>query len=81
MTTERLRRRLDALQGASGMPTTWHRLITPKEDMDDEEYEAWVREATAHIPPDEGVIIRRIISPEGMRRRGGAGLVSGLEGA
>jgi hypothetical protein len=75
MTTERLRRRLDALQGAAtGMPTKWHRLITPKDDMEGEEYDAWLREARAHIPPGEGVIIRHIVTPEGVRRRSGAGV-------
>jgi hypothetical protein len=74
MTTERLRRRLDALRGAAtGIPTKWHSLITPKEDMEGEEYEAWLRDATAHVAPDEGVIIRRIVSPEGVARRNGAG--------
>ena len=72
---------LDALQGAAGMPTTWHRLITPKEDMEGEEYDAWLREATAHVAPDEGVIIRRIVSPKrGAAQADGAGTASGAEG-
>ena len=28
---------------------------------------------TAHVAPDEGVIIRRIVTPEGVARRNGAG--------
>ena len=79
MTNERLRRRLDALEDTRGVPTAWHRLVTPKEDMAGEEYEAWKREATAHIPPSDGVIIRRIVTPGMGAQSNGAGAVPGAK--
>jgi hypothetical protein len=72
MTTERLRRRLDALAPADSWPTVWHEIVTPKDNMTGEEYAAWERAALAAIPPGDGVIINRIVSPAGCHEGGGA---------